>query len=306
IVSGEIYDGALVEAVKHFQSRHGLDADGKISTKTLAALNVPASRRVKQIQWALERWRWAPLGFDAPPIIVNIPEFRLRALDDAQEHVALTMRVVVGKAFGHQTPIFDGDMKYVVFRPYWSVTPSIQRGEVVPRLEKDPTFLARNNYEVVSPAGKSLGSNVDDATLRKLRTVDYQLRQKPGSSNALGLVKFIFPNDNNVYLHSTPSQELFSRTRRDFSHGCIRVEDPVALAAWVLRGQPEWTLEKIKAAMQSGRDDNYVKLPRQIPVMIIYTTAVVDDDGTVHFYEDIYGHDGVLENALAAGYPYPA
>lgn len=305
-INGKVYDGDLVAGVKGFQSRHGLAADGVISAKTLAALNVPVSRRVKQIQWALERWRWAPLGFDAPPIIVNIPEFRLRALDDTQQKVALTMPVVVGQAFGHQTPIFDGEMKYVVFRPYWSVTPSIQRNEVVPRLEKDPSFLARNNYEVVSPAGKSLGSTVDDAMLRRLRSVDVQLRQKPGASNALGLVKFIFPNDNNVYLHSTPSQELFSRTRRDFSHGCIRVEDPVALATWVLRDQPEWTPEKIKAAMHSGRDDQYVKLARSIPVMIIYTTAVIDDAGAVHFFEDIYGHDAVLENALAAGYPYPA
>ncbi|HET7435199.1 MAG TPA: L,D-transpeptidase family protein [Thermoanaerobaculia bacterium] len=304
-VDGTTYDGAIVEAVKHFQVRHGLDADGVISAKTLAQLNVPAARRVKQLEWALERWRWAPLEFSAPPIIVNVPEFRLRAWNEKQE-TALTMRVVVGQAYTHETPIFDGDMKVVVFRPYWSVPPSIQRKEIAPKLERDPGWLARNHYELVDAAGASLGSSVDNDMLRRIRTVDVRIRQQPGGSNALGLVKFLFPNQNNVYLHSTPSQALFSKSRRDFSHGCIRVEDPVALAAWVLRDQPQWTTEKIRATMNGDRDDMYVTIPQPIPVIILYTTAVVFDNGDVHFFEDIYGHDATLENALAAGYPYPA
>lgn len=300
-----VYDGALVAAVKHFQSRHGLQPDGVISAKTFRAINTPLSFRVKQIQWALERWRWAPMEFDTPPIIVNIPEFVLRAWNEKGE-TQLAMRVVVGKAYSHQTPVFAAEMQYVVLRPYWNVPPSIQSKELVPKIAASPTYLARNNYELVTPDGQPLGiDRVDSDTLAKLRSFALQIRQKPGPDNALGLIKFIFPNQNNVYLHSTPSQELFSKTRRDFSHGCIRVEDPVALAQWVLRDQPQWTLDAIRAHMKDG-DPTQINLPKPIPIMIIYSTASVSENGEVHFFEDIYGHDETLENALAAGYPYPA
>jgi murein L,D-transpeptidase YcbB/YkuD len=197
-------------------------------------------------------------------------------------------------------------MRYVVFRPYWNVPPTIQSHELVPHAAKDPDYLERNGYELVNADGKPLASaRVDAATLSRLRSYDLSIRQKPGPNNALGLVKFMFPNQNNVYLHSTPSQTLFSRSRRDFSHGCVRVEDPTALAAWVLREQPQWTTEKIKAAM-NGKGESQVNLKSPIPVLIIYTTATVDDGGVVHFFDDIYGHDATLQNALAAGYPYPA
>jgi len=305
VVNGTTYEGALVDAVKKFQSRHGLDTDGVIAGKTLAALNVPASQRVKQIQWALERWRWAPVDLPRPPIIVNVPEFRLRGYDDQQKST-ITMRVVVGQAFKHETPVFAGDLRNIVFRPYWSVPPSIQRNEIGPKLDNDPDYLARNGYEIVDNAGNSQGSTLDPVRIRRVKNVEVQLRQKAGGSNALGLVKFLFPNQNNVYLHSTPSQSLFSRSRRDFSHGCIRLEDPAALAAWVLKDQPQWTPEKIRDAMDHGRDDQYVIVHNSIPVLILYTTAVVQENGEVHFFEDIYGHDATLENALAAGYPYPA
>jgi murein L,D-transpeptidase YcbB/YkuD len=291
---GDLRDGESVDAgVKRFQSRHGLDADGVLNRTTLAALNIPMSQRVRQIQWALERWRWAPSEFARPPIIVNVPEFRLRAGE-------LTMRVVVGQSYGHRTPIFAGDLQYVVFRPYWYVTPNIQRSELVPKVERDLDYLARNAYEVVDANNQPVAPDV-----AKLRSGEYRVRQKPGPSNALGLVKFMFPNQNNVYLHSTPAQTLFAKSRRDFSHGCIRVEDPAALAEWVLREQPEWTREKIDATMHGNTDNVQVNLHESIPVMILYTTAHVADDGTVHFFDDIYGHDATLENALAAGYPYP-
>jgi murein L,D-transpeptidase YcbB/YkuD len=300
-----VYEGPLIAAVKHFQARHGLQPDGVISAKTFRALNTPLSFRVKQIQWALERWRWAPMEFDAPPIIVNIPEFVLRAWNEKGE-TQLAMRVVVGKAYSHQTPVFAAAMQYVVLRPYWSVPPSIQAKELVPKIAASPTYLARNNYELVTPDGQPLGiDRVDSDTLAKLRSFALQIRQKPGPNNALGLIKFIFPNQNNVYFHSTPSQELFSKTRRDFSHGCIRVEDPVALAQWVLRDQPQWTAGEIRAHMKDG-DPTQVNLPKPIPIMIIYSTASVSENGDVHFFEDIYGHDETLENALNAGYPYPA
>jgi murein L,D-transpeptidase YcbB/YkuD len=298
------YDTPLVGAVKHFQARHGLEPDGIISERTFRALNVPMSRRVRQIQLALERWRWAPMGFEQPPIVVNIPEFRLRAWDDTHGRAAVQMRVVVGQTVSHQTPVFAGDMRYVVLRPYWNVPPTIQRSEIVPKLERDRGYLAANNYEIISEEGTAAGSKVDQETLAKLRSGDLRVRQKPGPTNALGLIKFMFPNQNNVYLHSTPSQTLFSRSRRDFSHGCIRVEDPVALAAWVLRDQPEWTPDRIRDAMVNG-DTKSLSLKSPLPIMIIYTTAAALEDG-IHFYEDIYGHDATLENALAGGYPYPA
>lgn len=300
-----VYGGPLVAAMKQFQSRHGLTPDGVISVKTFKQLNTPLSVRVKQIQWALERWRWAPMEFDAPPIIVNIPEFVLRAWNEKGE-TQLAMRVVVGKAYSHQTPVFAAAMQYVVLRPYWSVPSSIQAKELIPKIAASPGYLARNGYELVTPDGQAVETDhVDADTLAKLRSFALQVRQKPGANNALGLIKFIFPNQNNVYFHSTPSQELFSKTRRDFSHGCIRLEDPVALAQWVLRDQPQWTAAEIRKHMKDG-DPTQINLPKPIPIMIIYSTASVGDNGEVRFFEDIYGHDETLENALAAGYPYPA
>jgi murein L,D-transpeptidase YcbB/YkuD len=206
-----IYGGAMVDAVKRFQSRHGLAADGILSKKTFAELNVPASRRVQQIEWAIERSRWATS--DGPSIIVNIPEFRLRASDG--NGVVLSMNVVVGKAAGHKTPVLEGDVRTVVFRPSWSVPTDIQRKEIVPKLERDAEWLARHGYDIVDDNGQSLGSTVDAAMIEQLRTFRYRVRQKPGSANALGLVKFLFPNQSDVYLHSTPEQSLFARARRD-------------------------------------------------------------------------------------------
>ena len=296
VVNGTAYEGAIVDAVKHFQSRHGLEADGVIGKTTFAQLNVPASTRVQQIEWAIERWRWIPESTNSS-IIVNIPAFALRARD-AQSGEELTMRVVVGKAAGHKTPVFDGDVKHVVFRPYWSVPPSIQRSEIAPKVAGDASYLARNNYELVDDSGRSLGSAVDADTARRVRNGSVSVRQKPGTSNALGLVKFLFPNDNNVYLHSTPAQSLFARSRRDFSHGCIRVEDPVALAEWTLRGQDEWSKTKIQAAINGKKDDVYVKIQRPINVTIMYATASATANGEVHFFEDIYGHDVQLAKVL--------
>jgi murein L,D-transpeptidase YcbB/YkuD len=295
-VSTTKYEGALVDAVKHFQSRHGLDADGVVGRTTFAQLNTPASQRVAQIELALERWRWVPEQAEGASILVNIPEFQLTARDENGEE--LTMRVVVGKAANHRTPVFDGDIKHVVFRPYWNVPPSIERGEILPKITRDGSYLARNNYELVDDSGRSVGTSVNADTLRRVRNGSLRVRQKPGTSNALGLVKFLFPNDNNVYLHSTPQPALFARTRRDFSHGCIRVEDPVALAAWVLRDKTEWTKEKIESTINGKRDDVYVRINRPVTVTIHYATAVAKENGDVHFLEDIYGHDVQLAKVL--------
>jgi murein L,D-transpeptidase YcbB/YkuD len=301
----QTYDSQLVEAVKHFQRRHGLDADGRLGPSTIKQMNVPMQDRVRQLQLTLEHWRWLPIEFSTPPIIVNIPDFRLRALDE-QNKVVMDMRVVVGKAMRTETPVFTREMIYVVLRPYWNVPPSILRGEIVPAIQRDRGYIARKNYEVTTQDGKVVTSGeISDEVLAQLRAGKLAVRQKPGPSNALGLVKLIFPNEHNVYLHSTPSQNAFSRTRRDFSHGCIRVEKPAELAAWVLRNNPGWTLEKVQQGMQSGKDDVSVNLVKRIPVFIVYGTALAYENGDVHFTDDIYRHDAKLTAALAKGYPYP-
>jgi murein L,D-transpeptidase YcbB/YkuD len=303
--SSNVYAGPLVDAVKHFQARHGLGPDGRLGTQTLKQLNMPLSFRVEQLRLTLERWRWVPYQFPRPPIVVNIPEFGLRTYDQ-DGTTDLMMNVIVGKAYRHETPVFERDMKYVVFRPYWNVPPSILRSEIVPAIRKDRDYIAKKNYEVVTPQGSVVTSGtISDDTLQQLSTGKLMVRQKPGATNALGLVKLMFPNEYNVYLHSTPSQQLFSQSRRDFSHGCIRVEKPAELAAWVLRDKPEWSLERVRAAMQTGKDNVQVNLTNPVPVLIIYGTAVVDQQNEVHFFDDIYGYDADLEKVLARGYPYP-
>jgi len=299
-----VYAGPLVDAMKRFQQRHGLDPDGRIGKATLVQLNTPVSQRIRQLQLTLERWRWAPHQFPVPPIVVNIPEFELRALN-ATYRTELEMKVVVGKAYHHQTPVFSADMKYVVFRPYWDVPVSIERAELVPKLDKDRSYLAKNNFEIVTAKGEvvSKGEVVDDALLARLRSAELRIRQVPGPENSLGLVKFLFPNDYSVYLHGTPAAQLFSKTRRDFSHGCIRVEKPEELAAWVLSDKPEWTPERIHNAM-NGDKTIQVTLDRPIPVLVVYATAVALANGEVRFFDDIYQQDAELERLLAKGYPY--
>jgi murein L,D-transpeptidase YcbB/YkuD len=300
-----VYSGPLVEAVKHFQERHGLISDGRLGQETLKQLNKPLSFRVEQLRLTLERWRWVPYELPQPPIVVNIPEFRLRAYN-SDGKTGFTTNVIVGKAFRTQTPVFEEDMKFVVFRPYWNVPPSIRRSEIVPAINKNRSYVANKGYEVTSPDGTVVTSGViTDDVLRQLSAGKLLVRQKPGPSNALGLVKLMFPNEYNVYLHSTPAQALFSRSRRDFSHGCIRVEQAAELAAWVLRDKPEWSLERVRAAMQSGKDNVQINLSKPVPVLILYGTAVVDEENQVHFFDDIYGHDSALEKVLAQGYPYP-
>ena len=299
-----VYGSAVVAAVKHFQRRHGLDSDGVLGRGTVTQLNVPLKTRVDQLDLTLERYRWIPPNFPEPPIVVNIPEFRLRTMRRQPAHY-LTMKVVVGRAMRTQTPVFAENMRYVIFRPYWLVPPSIQRAELVPKARRDPYYLADHQFEVVDGSGNVVASSpATGEVINGLRSGELSIRQIPGPRNSLGLVKFIFPNQYNVYMHGTPAPELFSRARRDFSHGCIRVEDPVALAAWVLRDKPEWTVDKIRAAM-NGDTTIQVNLDKPIPVLILYSTAVVEPDGEVRFFDDIYGYDASLARVLANGYPYP-
>jgi L,D-transpeptidase YcbB len=299
-----IYDGSLAEAVKHFQLRHGLDPDGRLGNATLGQLNLPLNRRVRQLVLALERWRWVPHEFSHPPIIVNIPEFQLRAWDEAGK-VALTMRVVVGKAYRSETPVFAKEMRYVIFRPYWNVPASIQVKEMMPKIRKDRNYLVKNGFEVTNTRGEVVSEGeVSAEILADLRGGRLSVRQKPGPKNSLGLAKFMFPNEYDVYLHGTPETELFSRSRRDFSHGCIRVEDPVKLAAWVLQGKPAWTEDSIQEAMH-GTETLQVNLGDPIMVLVFYTTAVALADGRILFLQDIYGYDAAMERVLAQGRPFP-
>lgn len=298
-----LYDASVSDAVKHFQLRHGLEPDGKLGAKTVSGLNVPLAIRVHQLEDALERWRWMPPEFPQPPVVVNIPEFRLRAFGPGHK-VALSMNVVVGKAAPTQTPVFTASIRYIVLRPYWYVPRSIIRSSVIPGLNRSgQAYIAKENFEVV---GGPAGSGRTDL-INGLRSGKLGVRQRPGPKNSLGLIKFIFPNSNNVYLHSTPATQLFSQARRDFSHGCIRIEKPVELAELLLRNQDDgkWTVDAIRQAMDSGPDNRQVNLVTQVPVLLMYVTAIPAEDGTVHFFDDIYGHDKRLEAVLAKGPPYP-
>jgi L,D-transpeptidase YcbB len=298
--SSTVYQGTLLEAVNRFQGRHGIESTGIIDEETLKALNIPIARRVTQLELTLERWRWVPHEFVRPPIVVNIPEFRLHA-DDESYHWVLSMKVVVGTAYRHQTPVFASEIRSVIFRPYWNVPLGIQRDEFIPKIEENPAYLAENSYDIVDSKGNVVDEDpARDEVKDKLRSGQLGIRQRPGPDNALGLVKFDFPNQFDVYMHGTPSTDLFSKSRRDFSHGCIRVEDPVSLSQWILRDRPEWTAKNIRDAMY-GESTVRVALLKPIPVLVVYGTAVVMEDGEVHFFDDIYGHDAALERSLATG-----
>jgi murein L,D-transpeptidase YcbB/YkuD len=295
------YDGYIVEAVKRFQARHGLPANGTLDALSWQALTTPLSRRVEQLELALERWRWLPSTVK-PAIVVNLPEFQLRVFDDNGQ-IALRMPVIVGKAYRHRTPVFEDDLDAVIIRPWWNVPLSIQRSEMVKLVRANLDYLRKNRLQVVDTSNNAVGSLSQDELLKGLQSGDLRLRQEPGPDNSLGLLKFDFPNDYSVYMHGTPAHQLFSQARRDFSHGCIRVENPEALAEWVLRYDQTWSKEKIAATVNGERT---IRIPVSPPVavLVLYGTAVVEENGEVHFFDDIYGYDRELTKALASGYPY--
>jgi murein L,D-transpeptidase YcbB/YkuD len=298
-----IYDGALVDGVRHYQDRHGEAPTGNLDTRTINELNTPPAARIRQIKLTLERWRWLPHSFSQPPVVVNLPEYRARAMNP-DGTVAFYKNVIIGKAYGHKSPIFEKEIQYVVFRPYWDVTPSIQRGEVVPHIQKDPNYIAKNHFEVVTPTGEVVTDNqVSPEVLEGIKSLHLMVRQKPGETNSLGLVKIIFPNPDNVYLHGTDAPGLFSQDIRDFSHGCIRVENPADLVAWVLRNNPGWDLERVKATMNGDKNNLQVNLTTRIPVLIVYGTATVNEENQIRFFDDIYGYDAELDKALATENP---
>jgi murein L,D-transpeptidase YcbB/YkuD len=252
----------------------------------------------------MERMRWLPTLSDKPNVFVNVPLFRLWATDPVSGQDALRMNVVVGQSINHKTPLFVDHMEYVIFRPYWNPPRGILLNEILPHQRRDASYFDREQLEIVAsgantaPALPPTAENLSAVAAGRL-----YVRQKPGPKNSLGLAKFIFPNSENIYMHGTPAQQLFSRARRDFSHGCIRLEDPARFAAWVLRDNPEWNPDRIAAAMQGARPTQ-VNLEEPLTVVLFYDTVHVNSEDVVFFAEDIYGHDRTLDAALAHGYPY--
>lgn len=301
-LTGGVLDAALAAALARFQARHGIEPDGVLGAATLRALTTPLPQRVRQIELSLERWRWLPPKLDTPPVFVNIPEFRLFAFyttrDSEQE--LLRMDVIVGRAFRRtQTPVFAADMRYVVLNPYWDVPRNIMLRELLPALRKDARWADAHGYELVrGPGDDARPVPVDAASIAELEAGRLRLRQRPGADNALGWVKFMLPNNHDVYLHSTPAQSLFRRARRDFSHGCVRVGDPMALFEYVLRNDPQWTRARAQEVVRSGVTTR-IALRAPIRVYIVYATAMAAEDGRVLFFEDLYGNDARLGALLA-------
>jgi len=293
-----LFDDTLVQAVKGFQERHGLTPSGKVDDATLRALNVPVDRRIAQISLNLERLRWLPEDLGKEYLMVNVPAFDLKIVKNNRED--LRMRVVVGKEF-NSTPIFRDTMEYIVFSPDWTVPRSIATKEILPIVQRNPDYLLTNNYQVYDSWDArdttALDPHAIDWASLSEDNFSYRVVQGPGTGNALGAVKFMFPNKMDIYLHDTPANHLFNRSERAFSHGCVRVEKPKELAEYLLRDTNKWNEASIAEAMQQDKPEN-VKLPRKLPVFLVYLTAFTDENGRVNFRDDVYGHDASQLEAL--------
>ncbi|HMA11411.1 MAG TPA: L,D-transpeptidase family protein [Steroidobacteraceae bacterium] len=290
--SPAVLDAALVAALRHFQRRHGLTEDGVLGRATWRALTTPLAQRVKQIERTLQRWEQLPPSPGTRTIFINIPQFRLIGLHSAQDTEAqmLRMNVVVGRNERRlRTPSMVTELTDVIFHPYWDVPRSILRNELLPLIRRNPGYIESNNMEIVGANGALLAA--DGAGLAALAEGRARLRQRPGPDNALGRVKFVLANDMAIYLHDTPATALFERARRTFSHGCVRVADPLGLAQFALQDAPAWPLERIQEMLDGG-ETLRVRLPAPIRVYIVYGTALALESGEVRFYDDVYGLDG--------------
>ena len=289
--ASENYDADVEAAVKSFQELHSIKATGIADKHTLAIMNVPLDDRIRQVALNLQRWRWMPDDLGDRHFMVNVPYFHLIAREQGKP--VMDIRVVVGKV-GNNTPLFSDEMESVVFSPYWNIPDSIKQGETLPAIARDPNYLARQNIEIVRTSGEKVDTtDVDWSNPEALK--GFAFRQRPGARNALGHVKFLFPNSHSVYLHDTPADNLFGKPTRAFSHGCVRVEEPEQLAKYVLRDYSEWDEAAIGRAMHSGVE-RHVKLREKIPVHIVYFTSWVDENGGLHFQPDIYEYDQIAEN----------
>ena len=298
------FDEALEAAVRRFQRRHGLEDDGIVGRETLAALNVPVEKRVAQMEWNMERWRWVPHDLGDRYILVNIPDYRLRIVDPPGSE--REMRIIVGKHYT-ATPVFSGVLNHLEINPYWNIPHSIAVKEVLPKIRQDPGYLAKQGIRVFRD-WRDGAPEIDPETVDWSRVDDrsfsFKLRQEPGPLNPLGRLKFLFPNKFAVYLHDTPARGLFRNFARGFSHGCIRVEKPLELAAALLRDGARHSKENILERIDSGVRET-IPLRNPVPVHILYWTAWVDDRGTIQFREDIYGRDIPLATALKETPPAP-
>jgi len=296
-IDPELFDQALAEAVESFQERHGLELDGRVGPNTLKALNTPIEKQIEQLVLNLERRRWMSDRVESRYVHVNLADFHLELIDDGD--VAFDTPVVIGSLY-NKTPVFTADMTYLVINPYWNVPKSIATKVLVPKVREDSDYLQRNGFELFENWNK--GADQLDSTRIDWASVgaddfSYKLRQRPGPKNALGQLKFMLPNEYNIYLHDTPQQAHFSANERSFSHGCVRVADPEGLADAILAGQSGWTKEQIFGAIESG-DRTQVNLDEKLPVQITYLTAWVDEDNRVHFRNDVYQRDQILADAL--------
>ncbi len=292
------YSDKVVKGVKKFQQEHGLGADGVLGKGTVDALNVPLKDRVTQIELAMERLRWLPVFNSGPYIIVNIPSYQLWAYDDIDQPNAniTSMRVVVGKALDHQTPVLMAEMRFIDFMPYWNVPYNIFKNELLSKLQQNPGYLEKENMELVATfANESKSVTFNNSSIEQLKQGNLRIRQRPGKQNALGKVKFMFPNKDDVYLHDTPSRSLFAKSRRDLSHGCVRVANPQLLAEFALKDQ--WSKEDIEVALSAPKTQRVV-LKKSIPVLFFYSTAYFDPNSDLVLYADIYGNDAILLDAL--------
>lgn len=291
-----ILDSTLLEGIRAFQARHGIRQNCLPDKSTIRAMGYTVAERIRQVQVNMERCRWLPPEPKGKYLAVNIPDFRLMVFDNQQ--LQWSCNAVVGKE-RTGTVIFSNELQYVVFSPYWNIPRSILVNEILPKQRNNPSYLASQNMEVYSHTGKVISANSIDWTQYWGNAFPYNIRQKPGGKNALGRVKFLFPNEHNIYLHDTPSKSLFAESKRAFSHGCIRIQEPVRLAKYLLKDYPEWTDEKIEAAMNRDKEQQ-VSLKERIPVFIAYFTSWVDASGRLHFREDIYKHDEKLAAILFA------
>lgn len=290
IESGTVYSEELFNAVKQFQTDQGLKPDGVLGAETIRIMNIPLKDRIRQIILNMERWRWLPGSFEPNYLLVNIPEFKVYVFEKGKSKIS--MDVIVGKAL-NSTPVFSDKMEYVVLSPYWNVPFSIIKEDLAPKLASNPSYLDRLDMEIITAEGQNVSPSSINWNNLSEDNWNYTLRRRPGPNNDLGDVKFIFPNSNNIYLHDTPHDELFSQAERGFSHGCVRVEKPIDLAVYLLRDQAIWDREKILSTI-SKRKEKQIKLKETLPVYLVYFTAFTDESGKVHFRDDIYGHDKTL------------
>lgn len=293
------YDGELAVQVQRFQRHFGLEPDAVIGPATLRALNTSPAQRLRQIDVNLERWRWLPAELGHRYVLVNIAGFELRLVEDHKP--LFRTRVVVGRDY-RRTPVFSDRIRYLEFNPTWTVPPTLARRDILPQIQRDPDYLSRLGFTLYDGWGDNrtrLDPAEVDWSAVSARHFPFRLVQSPGAENALGQVKFMFPNRFNVYLHDTPSRDLFTRAERAFSSGCVRVENPMALAEHLLRTEPGWSRQRIDEVVASGRT-RVANLRQPVPVHIEYWTAWVEDDGMLELRPDIYQRDGAVSEALAA------